>query len=603
MMTVPNWLAWINQQRSQFIEAYRERILYWLKFFPLFLAVLALSSLVTQFGFYPTVGIRRLARYANFFVLYGFVLQGLLKLILSRHPAAFAKSRWAELSILSLIFLHLLLPAPIARLLSWFSPHLTPEAITGIYLVLTQFFVLLALLPTTLSYSKRLMALNIQPSALILLSFLFLISCGTLLLLLPRATVSGSISLIDSLFTATSAVCVTGLIVVDTATFFTPVGQAILMFLIQVGGLGIMTLTTFFAYVMGSGSRLKEYSTMQSLLGEENLGRIRQTVLHICMVTFLLEAAGAFALYGALDTSLFESKSKHIFFSVFHSISAFCNAGFTLTTENLAAGPFRLNAGMLGTIMPLIVLGGLGFPVLSNIGQSVFAWKTGKVKKGLSLHSVIVLVVSLILILSGTAAILLLENGRLLNRLSVSEKLLTSLFHSISARTAGFNTVDTASFSTAALFFLIMLMWIGASPGSTGGGVKTTTFALSVLNIVAIASGRNRVELLRKRVSDIAIIRAFSTIFLSFFYIAIALFLLLLTEEAGLESILFEVVSALSTVGLSTGITGKLTVVGKIIIIVTMFVGRVGLLAVVVALTRSRVEGKYEYTSENVLVT
>jgi Trk-type K+ transport system membrane component len=375
------------------------------------------------------------------------------------------------------------------------------------------------------------------------------------------------------------------------------------MALIQVGGLGIMTLTTFFAYVVGSGARLKEYSTMQSLLGEEGVGMIRRTIIQIAVVTFAFEAAGTLFLHSMLDGVDTSSAAGPTFFAVFHSISAFCNAGFTLTTQNLAVPALGTSIGVNIVVAVLIVLGGIGFPVLKNVGSLFIPKKDNAIQRRLSVHTKLVLLTTFVLLVGGAAAFYLLESDSTLQNLSEPRKILASFFHSVSARTAGFNTLDIGALATPTIFVLTLLMWIGASPGSTGGGIKTTTFSLALLNIYAIASGRNRVEVFKREVADIAVVKAFSTVVISFFIINGALFLLLMTEDLPLQSLLFEVVSALSTVGLSTGITPMLSSAGKLTIILCMFVGRVGLLAMLVAITRQRDGHHYDYTQENVLVT
>jgi potassium uptake TrkH family protein len=492
------------------------------------------------------------------------------------------------------------MPDAVQNILLSVNPLLSPHDLTRIYLVTTQLFLILAFFPPLLRTSSRIMASNIQPAQLMIFSFLFLIAVGTALLSLPRATVAQHLPFLDALFTATSAVCVTGLIVVDTATTFTPLGHTILMLLMQIGGLGIMTLTTFFAFIVGGGARLKEYSTLQSLLSEESLGKIKQTIVQITLVTFIIEAVGTVALYRFTGLVPFRNEAEHWFFALFHSISAFCNAGFTLTTENLAQPLLQQNTGVLTTVMVLIVLGGIGFPVMVNLGSMVVRRRSERSPRRLTVHTKLVVITTGLLIVGGTFGLLLLEyNGSA----PFGPQLLTAAFHAVSARTAGFAVLSIGTLSPPSLFLLILLMWVGASPGSTGGGVKTSTVALAFLNIVAIASGRHKVEVFRKRVSDIAITKAFSTVLLSVTFISLALFCLLLTESAPLEHLLFEVVSAVSTVGLSMGITPQLTPIGKSIIIVCMVVGRVGLLAVAMALVRRKEEGFYEYTEENVLVT
>lgn len=576
-------------------EDIRARLLTLINALFFILALLAVLALIAEYGFYLTADVALATRTATRVVLYGYVVLGIAKILLTGERAAFLRTRWPDQLLLFLILLYLILPGTIERLLLSLNPLLTPESLTSVYVVLAQMFSLLAFIPTALRLSRRIMAGNIQPSVLILGSFLVLILLGSVLLLLPRATVSGSMPLVDALFTATSAVCVTGLIVVDTATYFTPLGHTILLILMQAGGLGIMTLTTFFAYILGSGANLKEYATMQTLLGEEGVGRIRRTIVTITLTTIVLEAFGALALFEA-SGDIPAAEGRRVFFAVFHAVSGFCNAGFTLTTHNLAESGLVNNAGFQAVIMMLVILGGLGFPVLSDLGTS-FTQKAGSVQARLSLHSKIVLVTTGVLLLLGTAGIFLLEADG--GGISIVE----ALFHSVSARTAGFNTVDIGSLAPATLFLLVFLMWVGASPGSTGGGVKTTTVALAFLNIRAVASGRSTVEVFGRQVASSAIVRAFSTALLSFGFIAMAVFILLLTERQNFLDLLFEVVSAMSTVGLSMGVTPTLSMVGKIVIILSMFFGRVGLLAVVVAFTRRREEGSYEYVPENVLVT
>ncbi|MBI4548336.1 MAG: ATPase [Ignavibacteriae bacterium] len=589
---------------TTFIDRRRKNILAILNWFLLLLAILAIILLVAQYGFYLPGHYQSRLQLFNVIILYGFLGRGILKFLIFENRWMYFKRNWGESIVLALILFHLALPERVGSFLKLFHPDLTPEGITSIYIITTQFFLLLTIGITGLRVSSKIMEMNIQPSLLILLSFIFLASVGTMFLLLPRATVHEPLSFIDALFTATSAVCVTGLIVVDTQTAFTLFGHSIILFLIQIGGLGIMTLTTFFGYVMGGGGRLKEYSTMQSLLGEENLGKIRRTIMTIALVTFAIEAGGAFLLYSLIEPSALDNQTSRLFFSIFHSISAFCNAGFSLLSENLAHPMFKLNASVLSVMMILIILGGLGFPAISNLGARIpIRRRKNPYIVRLTLHTKIVLIISFALILTGTMVIFILEQNNVLEGFSTWDKFLTALFHSVSARTAGFNTLDLGAFSLQSMFAIILLMWIGASPASTGGGIKTTTVAIAFLNMYAIASGRNKIELFRKQISEISVIKAFSVILLTIIYIALALFLLLLTEKKPFQDLLFEIISAVGTVGFSRGVTPHLTSWGKFIIIISMLVGRVGLLAVMMALIKRRAEEGYEYSKEHVLVT
>jgi potassium uptake TrkH family protein len=472
-------------------------------------------------------------------------------------------------------------------------------------LILTQLFVVIALVPSTLRYSGRVMTANVQPSSVLLFSFMVLSLLGAGFLLLPKATVQ-ELSIIDALFISTSAVCVTGLATVNIATSFSHIGHWIILILIQIGGLGIMTLTTFFAVITGGNRNLKEYTALRELLGEDSLGKVKTILFQIGFYTFLIEAIGALLIYYTLTPTQLPQGTSAFFFSVFHSVSAFCNAGFSLLSENLSNIYFYNHTPFLYLIIVLLVIGGLGFPVLS----SCTTWIVGKVLRKpnvrLTIHARIVLIASAALLIIGTVGFWALEGPRNLYPFTPFEQLTQALFHSAVSRTAGFNTLDIASFSTATLFFTIVLMWIGASPSSTGGGIKTTTATLALLNIYAIASGRNKIELFHRRISELAITRAFSTALLSLLYIATALFVLLITEQEkgfSFEAMLFEVVSAVSTVGLSTGITPQLSDAGKIVIILSMLIGRVGFLTVVIALTRRRAEADYDYAEESVLVS
>jgi trk system potassium uptake protein len=610
-------------------EGGKTRLLWFMDRVIMLLAFPAVFSLVAEYGFFLTAAQSLLIRSLDFAILWIFALGGLVRLLLITDKVSYLRSHWADIVIVFLILFFLIFPEQLTLIMHSFLPGLQPGAIAKIYIVITQILLILALVPPVLRYSQRIMSWNIQPAMLIIMSFLLFIMLGTMLLQLPKATVSGTISFIDALFMSTSAICVTGLIVVDTAADLTPFGQTVIMVLMQLGGLGIMTMTTFFAYMLGSGSGLKQYATLQSLLGEESLGRIRSTVIYVILFAFIAEVSGAFLLYRTFEGFGFTSSFERFYFALFHSVSAFCNGGFSLWSDNLMAEDISRSLPALAVIMSLIVIGGLGFPVITNLFM-LFTYRVRKrfglrkeealfvenidhpgaiqqkklrnYKIRLSLHSKLVLVTTVMLIVSGTIGIWLLEQNGVLERLSWTDRFIAALFHSVSARTAGFNTLDISHFSMPALFFIILLMWIGASPGSTGGGIKTSTLAVSVLNILAIVSGRNRIEIFRKQVPPVTVVKAFSTVILSVFYIALALFILLITENFSFMQLLFEVVSAVSTAGLSTGITSGLSPTGKVVIIVSMFIGRIGMLAVLGAFIRQRSFGRYAYTKENIMI-
>lgn len=593
------------QAATAWIETHRLAILRAIDNFLIVLALLAVAAIIARIGFYLDPSLESLAQLTETAMLYCFAVQAFIKVALAENKRRHARERWVELILFAVILFYLIFPRAIEKMLASLNPQLTPETITSVYLILTQFLVVVALLPSTLRYSGRIMTASVQPSGVLLFSFVALSILGAGLLLLPKASAQ-DLSLLDALFIATSAVCVTGLATVNVATSFTDVGHWIILILIQVGGLGIMTLTTFFAVATGGSRNLKEYTALRELLGEESLGKVKTILVQIGIYTFLIEAIGASLIYYALNPDHLPQGVSPFFFSLFHAVSAFCNAGFSLLSENLSNIYFYNNAPFLYVIIVLLVVGGLGFPVLSSCASWVVGKLLRKPNVRLTVHARIVLIASFALLAVGALGFWALEGERNLYPFTAFERFTQALFHSAVSRTAGFNTLDIASFSTATLFLTIVLMWIGASPSSTGGGIKTTTATLALLNIYAIASGRNKIELFHRKISDLAVTRAFSTALLSLLYIATALFLLLITEQErgfSFEAMLFEVVSAVSTVGLSMGITPQLSDAGKVVIILSMLIGRVGFLTVVIALTRKRAEADYDYAEESVLVS
>ncbi len=455
---------------------------------------------------------------------------------------------------------------------------------------------------------------KINPALLFVGSFFALIMAGTLLLMMPRATHSG-IGLTDALFTSTSAVCVTGLIVVDTGTYFTRFGLIIIMILIQLGGLGIMTFTSFFVFFFKGGASYQGIILIGNLTSERKIARVFNTLLKILIFTLSFEAAGMVLIYFSLNGSAALYPGDRLFFSVFHAISAFCNAGFSTLSQSFFDIDFRFNYTLQLVIALLFITGGLGFPVIINIYSYLKHLIIHKVRKPgrkrkpvylphiISLNTRIVVLTTLFLTGVGTVAFLLLEYNHTLSEHYGIGKLVTAFFSAVTPRTAGFNTVNTGNLQLPALVMVIILMWIGASPGSTGGGIKTSTFALSLLNAHSLIRGRNRVEFFRREIPGSSLNRASAFVMLSLIVIGLAVFVLLLSDpEKAFSDIVFEVFSAFSTVGLSRGITADLSVPGKYMIIVTMFTGRVGTLTLLVVFFRKIKSMQYRYPSEEILI-
>jgi trk system potassium uptake protein TrkH len=437
-----------------------------------------------------------------------------------------------------------------------------------------------------------------QPAQVLAISFMGAILLGTALLILPFSTHSEHLSLVDALFTSTSAICVTGLIVQDTAAYFTPFGQTIILILFQMGGLGIMTFSTLILLVAGRKISIKDKIILQKGYHHTSAVNVKSLIRTIFLYTIAIESAGTLLLFLCWHKKF--PGLKCVFHSLFHAVSAFCNAGFSLFNNSFAS--YRGDLWINLTVILLIVLGGLGFLVLSE-GVHFFPRMLRRQKIKTSLHSKMVGTVTLLLVVFSLALFLLIEWNNSLEGFSVKEKILSSLFQVITPRTAGFNTMDLNTIGFSTVFLLILLMFIGASPGSTGGGIKTNTFGVIFAFMKSKIAGRESVSLFYRTLPLELIMRAFTLVTLSIGLIFLSSFALFLTQSGmSMREIFFEVFSAFGTVGLSLGITPRLTEVGKVVIIVTMFIGRIGPLTLLYAFSREKAFGKYEYVEENVMI-
>ncbi|MDZ7269381.1 MAG: TrkH family potassium uptake protein [candidate division KSB1 bacterium] len=443
---------------------------------------------------------------------------------------------------------------------------------------------------------------RLGPARILVASFAGLILVGAFLLTLPAASTGESPGFVDALFTATSATCVTGLTVVDTGTTFSRFGQIVILVLIQLGGLGLMTFSTLLLYLLGGGRlSLSSRDLLQETFSQGPVQNLKALLKTIFLATFTIELVGAMLLTLRFMRDL--PSSTAVYHGIFHAISAFCNAGFALYSDNLEKyrGDLLVNV----TITSLIIIGGLGFVVIFEINR-----RLRNDSRTPSLHVRLVLRTTAWLIACGAAAILLLEMNNTMAGLPWETRLLTSYFQSVTARTAGFNTLNIGSLSDATLFILIILMFIGASPGSCGGGIKTTTAAVLLALIRSRFGNEENVHLLYRRIPNDVLARAISVVFFASVLIALFTFLLLLSETGGMGhqqtrglflELFFETTSAFGTVGLSTGITPKLTPFGRILIIMVMFIGRLGPLTVALAVG-PQAKTRFTYARENVLV-
>lgn len=438
--------------------------------------------------------------------------------------------------------------------------------------------------------------LRLSPPQVLVLGFAGVILSGAFLLMLPAASRAGTpTDFLTALFTATSATCVTGLVVVDTATHWSTFGQVVILALIQVGGLGFMSMATFFFILMGKRIGLKERLIIQESLNQLRVSGVVRLVRAILLFTFSLEAFFALILAARFYADF--GFPRCLWMGVFHAVSAFNNAGFDLM------GNFRSLTGYVSdpvvnlSVTTLIILGGLGFAVaMELLGYFQFP------RRRLSLHARLVLRVTFLLIAGGALVFGVLEWHNTLRDLPLQGKMLASYFQAVTPRTAGFNTVDIGQLKPATQFFLIVLMFIGASPGSTGGGIKTATFALLVLTVWSIARGKEDVELFRRRIPHYQVYKALAVVLLSIGTVTLVALLLSITEGGSFLAILFETVSAFGTVGLSTGITPQLSPAGKLLIILTMFGGRLGPLTLVYALAQRRRKTTIRYPEEKIIV-
>ncbi|MBN9294019.1 MAG: ATPase [Flavobacteriia bacterium] len=453
----------------------------------------------------------------------------------------------------------------------------------------------------------------LNPAQLFIISFFLMIFIGALLLMLPKATHHG-ISFIDALFTSTSAVCVTGLIVVDTSSYFTQFGQTLILLLIQAGGLGILTFASYFSYFFKGGSTYENQLALSDMTNTEKLGEVFTTVKRILAITFFVELIGAFFIYMSIDKMIIPSFYDRLYFSVFHSISAFCNAGFSTLPNGMMEQGFVFNYPLQLSVILIFVFGGLGFPIVINSIRYIkhlvvryVLWFLNKENNYrpwiLTLSNKINLVTTSLLIVFGFLLIYLKEYNNVLTGHSGFGKIVTALFTATTPRTAGFNSIDFSQLHFSSIIIIILLMWIGASPASTGGGIKTSTFAISTLNYLSLAKGKNKIEVFRREIADISIRRAFAVMTLSLVVIGTGIFLIAhFDSHIPLLDIAFENFSAYSTVGLSLGITGDLSSESKLVLVAVMFIGRVTTLTILIAFFRKVKQVSYSYPSDEILI-
>ena len=603
------------------------------------LVVLAAGSLVLEYGFRVTEPTRRILDWIEVIALAGMMLDAPVRLLLARDRVALLKFRWLEFTVAVLFMLaigsyYLLARVSTADLLA--TGTIDIAIVINVVIRLTE-------------VNRFLAAQRVRPALLLIGSFATLIAIGTGLLLLPAATEPGAAetTFMDALFTATSAVCVTGLTVVDIGKHFMPLGQYVVLGLIQLGGLGLMTFGSVFAVFMWRGLRLREAVVMREVVSHDLVAEIRRVIIFILISTVCIEAAGAALMLGAWNTAYTGAPAQwgdRIYHSLFHSVAAFCNAGFSLYTGNLTGLQHTWETNVV--IPLLIILGGLGFGVLYNVarmGVYRFVRRAAAplVKRRLTLQSKLAIVMTVGLLAGGTLLAYVFETFQ--NRPGVwqptaymaddqgappavstsvvggaateersplgntwDERLVNAWFLSTTARTAGFNSTDTTRLSPPTKFLTVVLMFIGASPGSTGGGIKTVTLAVICLGIWSALRGRPHAQAFHRTIPWGTVTRALALMAVSAIWVAAVSMIICawgLLEGARFTflDVLFETTSAFGTVGLSAGATPLLNTFGRLLIILTMFLGRVGPLSLLLAMQgRAEAAARYTYPTEMV---
>ncbi|NUQ61950.1 MAG: hypothetical protein HUU20_05655 [Pirellulales bacterium] len=445
------------------------------------------------------------------------------------------------------------------------------------------------------------------PARLFIGGFAAAILMGAVLLALPFSAAGARIGFLDALFTATSAVCVTGLTVRDTGSEFSTFGHVVILALIQLGGLGIVTLSTALFLLFGQRASLSTHDVLESSFRARPEGKLKPLLVQVFVWTVSIEAVGAVVLLPAELRRL--PTLEAAWNAAFHAVSAFCNAGFSLRSDSLMGD--RTNPAVILPISALIILGGLGFGVLTEIGEIAWARACGRRARRLSLHSRTALAATGVLLLAGTLGVLVFENGNLLRETDLPGRFLTSFFASVTPRTAGFNSINYAQATTATVFLTIVLMGIGGCPGSTAGGIKATTLAVLFATARSRLLGRRWASLFGRGISEMAVDKAIAVVTLVTVLIVGGTLLLSAVELRQVAHVqtpgrsvglLFEVVSALGTVGLTTGITPTLTPAGKMVVIALMFVGRLGPLTVAVAIARRQPRPAVRLAEEPIMI-
>jgi potassium uptake TrkH family protein len=573
----------------------------------LFMVVAGLFTYLQYHGF-PENEILDVFLVYSFDTLIGLqILKYFVGYVYTYQPKEYFSSTKIELFLVLLVLVHTTLSALGFNVLVWLELELNFSGdINHFNNYVEQLYFLVFLFIEISRVSARIPNIKLSPPKLLLISFFGLILLGAFLLTLPKMTVmNGSMPFFDALFTSISASCVTGLIVVDTATYFTVRGQFVIMLLIQLGGLNIISFATLFALMARRSVGIKYQSIIQDNFSIGSINESKTLIKKVFQFSFLIEIIGAVIIFFSWgDNVHFYNLRNKIFDSVFHAVSAFNNGGFSTFSNGLFETSIKHQNILQITIAFLIILGATGFTVLHevvNLREIKEFWN--KPWKKLSVNSRISLNTSIVLIVLGTVAYLALEQNHTLQGMGIADQLTTAFFQSVTTRTAGFNTVDMSAISVPMVVFMLMLMYIGASPASTGGGIKTNTFTVLFMSAYSTMRGKKTIDIDKKTISFDSVNKALLIFLFSVSVIFVSVFALTITDgDKGILNLAFEEVSAFATVGLSRGITADLSTGGRIIIMISMFVGRVGLLTLGYALSKRLISSDYKYPKAKIII-
>lgn len=569
-------------------------------------SLLVFAMMVYRYGFNHSQENIDLILFSTRFFYLIFITTFLIRLFIEKEKKTFLVNNAFEAILIILVVYdgisYFLLGHPVLENL---IQKLNVPNYRAIYDFFIQFFLLIFVAIELIKSINTVYTTKLKPTTLFIFSFILLIFLGSLLLSLPGFNYTGKpLAYIDALFTSTSACCVTGLVVENTATFFNLKGQIIILFLIQLGGIGILTFASFFASFIKKGIGVKHQLAMNQLLDSENLSGTTFLLKRILIMTFFIEFVGVMGIYFLWGDYQFANEGDKIYHSIFHSISSFCNAGFS-TLELGFETPLVNELYMLHIFMGfIIIMGGLGFPVIRDVFSPIkMRQRLKEPWKPWSLSTKIAIYSSLILLIFGTVTFYLLHVQYMPSAKSPIAKFATSFFQSVNTRTSGFNSINMSELPNTLIMISMFLMFIGASSASTGGGIKTSTFVIMMIAVIGTIRGKREMTLGNRTIGAELVYKAFAVVVFSGLFVLTTITVLSFTEyNIPLANIAYESISAFATVGLSTGITPNLSTAGKTMIVIAMFVGRVGVLSLAFSLSSKAVNTSSKYAKTHLMI-